>query len=242
MWQDKIRYRRFSLIILCIILYGIPTVAFSAGNGDYLRHIGDGVTNSIAEPALLAWYCGGIAGASLLDGQIKERFNGRLLPKSISRGADWYGKGVNWALGNSYIIGEYLAGDRAKSEALDNLQVFNEAWAANLAATYLLKTVVRRERPGKQNNFSFPSGHSSGSFCVAAMLQELYGNRAGVPAFTLAAITGVQRIHANKHWFSDVLAGALLGACIGHGFAELVTGDKSKQKNKSFRVNLAWSL
>jgi len=216
--------------------------AFSSGNGHYMRHIGDGVQNSFEQPALLAWTCGGIAGVSLLDGQIQHRFTGRLLTRHVSFAADWYGKGVDWALGNSYILGDYLTGGHSKDEMYDRLQVFNEAWTVNLAATYVLKTVVRRERPGKQNDFSFPSGHSTGAFCVAAALQELYGNRAGVPAYTLATLTGIQRIHANKHWFSDVLTGALLGVCIGHGFAELVNDEGGKKKTTSFNMSISISF
>jgi len=242
MLLEKFLYNRLYLIIICVILEGMAGAAFSLSNGHYMRHIGDGVQNSFEQPALLAWTCGGIAGVSLLDGQIQHHFTGRLLPKQVSFAADWYGKGVDWALGNSYILGDYLAGGHSQTEMRDRLQVFNEAWMVNLAAPDILKTVVRRERPGGQNNFSFPSGHSSGAFCVAAALQEMYGFRAGAPAFTLATITGIQRIHANKHWFSDVLTGALLGVCIGHGFAELVKEDETNRDDNSFYLSVAWSF
>jgi len=57
----------------------------------------------------------------------------------------------------------------------------------------------------------------------------LYGKNIGIPAFLMASVTGLQRIHKNKHWLSDVLAGALLGTLVGNGFGKLKKDERSEQ-------------
>lgn len=60
---------------------------------------------------------------------------------------------------------------------------------------------------------SFPSGHTTRAFVLAAAL-SLTMRRAAVPAFAFAALMGVSRIFALKHYPSDVLTGAWLGTTV----------------------------
>lgn len=63
---------------------------------------------------------------------------------------------------------------------------------------------------------SFPSGHSSTIFAVA-MATTILAPALRLPAFVLAVSVALSRIMINAHYFSDVLAGALLGvfcACL----------------------------
>jgi membrane-associated phospholipid phosphatase len=74
------------------------------------------------------------------------------------------------------------------------------------------------------DNLSFFSGHTSLTFALAAStgtLAELRNYRlaplvwaTGMP---IAALTGYLRIAADKHYFSDVLVGALVGSVVGAG-------------------------
>ena len=163
------------------------------------------------------------------------------MPSWLSCCADRYGEGLNWLLGNVFIATEYWTGDRPESEFKDNLQVYNEAFLVNGVFTFAVKKLLRRERPGKQDSFSFPSGHTSGSFVVATVLYQIYGADVGIPAYSMATITGLQRIHSNWHWFSDVAAGAVLGILIGKGFSELIDKDP-KAPNEPYMVNLSFSF
>lgn len=61
---------------------------------------------------------------------------------------------------------------------------------------------------------SFVSGHSAGAWSFATAISHSFGdNHKWVPyvSYTLAALTSLARIHDNKHWASDVFAGALVG-------------------------------
>ncbi|HEX8151652.1 MAG TPA: phosphatase PAP2 family protein [Thermoanaerobaculia bacterium] len=59
---------------------------------------------------------------------------------------------------------------------------------------------------------SFPSGHTVGAFALAGVL--LFGARSPVlraSAIVLAAMVGISRILAFRHWTSDVTASAIIG-------------------------------
>lgn len=81
----------------------------------------------------------------------------------------------------------------------------------SLAATYILKYSIRKERPDHSDHHSFPSTHTSMAFQGATFLQRRYGWKYGVPAYALSVYVGWGRIYAQKHDFSDVATGAAIG-------------------------------
>ena len=84
------------------------------------------------------------------------------------------------------------------------------SYGTTFAVTHLSKIAVGKERPDGSNYRSFPSGHTSGSFSGAAFLAKRYGWDVGVPAYLAASYVGFSRVHANKHDWWDVAAGAAL--------------------------------
>ena len=91
------------------------------------------------------------------------------------------------------------------------------------AVSLVLKEAVGRERPdetsasGRFRPFSghdaFPSGHATVAFALAASLDAETGAR-WVPllAYPAAALTAWSRVRDRRHWPSDVVAGAAIGA------------------------------
>ena len=80
---------------------------------------------------------------------------------------------------------------------------------------FALKETIRRARPlNKNEEDSFPSGHSTFSFTLATIVSHQYP-RLRVPLYLTAIGTGFSRIYLGKHYPSDVLAGAVLGTLIG---------------------------
>ncbi|GMR23170.1 MAG: hypothetical protein BMS9Abin37_1577 [Acidobacteriota bacterium] len=77
--------------------------------------------------------------------------------------------------------------------------------------TFGVKVAVGRERPDGSNNKSFPSGHASGSFATATVLQRHYGFKVGIPAYVVAGYIAASRLSENKHYLSDVVFGAAVG-------------------------------
>ncbi len=105
-----------------------------------------------------------------------------------------------------------------------------EAYITTQLFTYSAKKLVKRTRPNGQNNLSFPSGHTSGMFSVASVLDKRYGYKVGIPSYLVASFVGLSRIKAKKHFATDVIAGAALGIIVGRSFVPL------KNKSKSFGV------
>lgn len=94
----------------------------------------------------------------------------------------------------------------------------------SLGLTISLKELIARPRPYDaypgmldfyelQNDFSMPSGHTSGAFATATALSLKYPKWYVItPAFIWAGAVGFSRMHLGVHYPSDVLAGAVLGA------------------------------
>lgn len=82
------------------------------------------------------------------------------------------------------------------------------------AFTIPTKQISQELRPNGLGNSSFPSGHTAEAFASAEFLRMEYQNKSiwyGVLGYSMACMTGYLRMYNNKHWFSDVLAGAGVG-------------------------------
>lgn len=82
------------------------------------------------------------------------------------------------------------------------------------AIMWPLKKVTNVTRPNGENNYSFPSGHTTYAFVVATMVSREFKGKSkwiGIASYTAAGATGMMRVLNDKHWFSDVLAGAGVG-------------------------------
>lgn len=82
------------------------------------------------------------------------------------------------------------------------------------AMVYGLKYTTRVLRPDGSTYNSFPSGHTAIAFMGAEFLRQEYKHLSpwyGVAGYLVAGATGAMRIYNNRHWMSDVLAGAAFG-------------------------------
>lgn len=138
-----------------------------------------------------------------------------LLAPDLSRLGDLYGG--FWA--HWILYGAITATSWGEADLVPRLDYAWWAVSSSATLTSILKLATGRQRPDRSNTRSFPSGHTSHSFAVAAVARELFGPRVGRPAYTLAAIVALSRIQDNKHHLSDVLFGAGLGTLVGRGLA-----------------------
>lgn len=121
----------------------------------------------------------------------------------------------------------HLIGRALKKPYLANTGLYLiEAFLTTQFITFVTKESVHRTRPDKSNNLSFPSGHTSGIFTLASVLDVRYGYKAGIPSYLLASFVGLSRVKLYKHYPTDVIAGAALGIIIGRSFAQ-TRGEKN---------------
>lgn len=102
-----------------------------------------------------------------------------------------------------------------------------ESGATAVAASYLLKYTVKKERPDGSDEKSFPSNHTAVAFAGAAYLQRRYGWEYGAPAYAVGAYVAWGRVYSKRHDFWDILA----GAAIGVGSAYIYTRPFAKKHN-----------
>lgn len=113
-------------------------------------------------------------------------------------------------------MGLGLAGVPAKHAIVDRAIEETIAYTCALSAGYLLKYTVHRVRPDASDNKSFPSGHALFAFTGAELTRMDYGWGWGAGAYAVAAFTGAERLWGDRHWFTDVLAGAGIGVLSAH--------------------------
>jgi len=180
-----------------------------------------------------ALWLAGISSGGLLvysaDGQIRSVFkkNRSLANDNTADVMEKFGNGgYEMAFLGAYGGLGYLF---KKPEMCRTAVLSVEAFAAANAAGTLVKYAAGRYRPyagrGKRSfrpfkmktaSTSFPSGHTVSVFALASVFSARSENTAvSAAVYSLASGTALQRIYGDKHWASDVFAGAALGTAVG---------------------------
>ncbi len=112
------------------------------------------------------------------------------------------------------VYGLDLIGVKSRSSVLDQTGMI---LLSNLITTALvtpLKYSTGRLRPNGSANNSFPSGHTATAFAAAELFSQEFKHESSwysYAGYAVATTTGILRMYNNKHWLSDVVAGAGFG-------------------------------
>ena len=177
-----------------------------------------------------------LGGALLLDGILDG-----MVPQGGGRNLERLSDALNHGGRPQYAVlllggtwaGGRLAGRGGLADA--SLRV-GAARAAGGVLNGVLKYTVGRERPSEtsdphhfrpfadQNRWqSFPSGHTVVAFSLAsAVAEEARSPWVTALAYGGAAAVAWSRVYEDKHWTSDVTAGALIGIVAGRGAVRLL--------------------
>jgi membrane-associated phospholipid phosphatase len=179
------------------------------------------------EMVMVAGIGAGIGGLLLADSSIHDELR---RPKK-----DEVRDVASWAtlLGSApLLLGLNLAGVTAaevyrqsggSSKHLKTALTATEAQLFALAFSESLAFMTARSRPAggadplrfEFGRTSFPSSHTAQAFAVAAVLADQYDQPVPLIAYGMAGMVGLSRLVLDKHWTSDVAAGAVLGWAIG---------------------------
>lgn len=120
------------------------------------------------------------------------------------------------------VYGLSILGADAKHGYVDRTLELATSYVALGLMVNAIKYTVREPRPDGSAHNSFPSGHTATTFMGAELVRIEYGDDSpwySVGAYTIAAAVGVLRVYNERHWFTDVFAGAgigILSARIGY--------------------------
>ena len=184
--------------------------------GNFLAELGGNSLGLLSHDNLFPSLVGAtvIAGTHLVDGQVHDYFASedrfgvfeRIVGDQLGRGAVVFG-----AVGGLWTVSHFYGNDRFRRFSHDLAQ----ASALTGLITFGFKQGVGRTRPNGSNTLSFPSGHSSAAFTAATIVEHHYGRMASVAAYATASFVAASRLDANKHYLSDVVAGAAVGYVVG---------------------------
>lgn len=131
------------------------------------------------------------------------------------------------------VIGMKLGGVESRSSW--GRMLASDAFAMTLMGITVnsMKYSIHRTRPDGSANNSFPSGHTATAFMAATIMHKEYGLTRSplysIGGYTVATATAFSRQLNNRHWLSDVLAGAGIGILsteLGYFLGDLIFKDK----------------
>jgi membrane-associated phospholipid phosphatase len=181
----------------------------------------------IDQPKVIRWWhgvllLGGLSGLMLLD-KPTERFaqdNRTQSGDDLAAGFRHFGQPEVFGPITVGLLGAGLISGN------DNITRAGGRLAATLALAGATSTVAKlalgRPRPNESldadgySPFSgqeaMPSGHTTVAFALAtALADDIHRTWASVGLYSIATGVGWSRVNDNKHWLSDVAAGAVLG-------------------------------
>lgn len=241
-WGDPTKVIQACLISVIVLLMFFSS-AIAEERYSLFRNMKEDVVYAVTSPSRMekksAFIAFGIIGAGAViysqDEKIRSYFQDHRTSSrdNISEVAVNFGDGL-YDLGFLAVYGGsgyFIGNEKMQETALLSLESFI---AANTVGT-VAKIGIGRSRPytedGNRRYSSFstdsdhtamPSGHTISAFSIASVFAEEYENPVvDVIAYGLASMVGIQRMYGDKHWASDVFAGAVIGIVSGKSIVYL---------------------
>ena len=111
-----------------------------------------------------------------------------------------------------YILN--AAGIKGKNNFRDRTMIYLMSNLIMGITVQTIKNITKVQRPDGFGKNAFPSGHTATAFAGAEFLRQEYKDVSpwyGIAGYAVATTTGFLRMYNNRHWLSDVVAGAGFG-------------------------------
>lgn len=112
------------------------------------------------------------------------------------------------------VYGLDAIGIKARHNLRDRTMLFLMSTMITSGSVFAIKNLSQQLRPDGSDYLSFPSGHTAEAFASAEFMRQEYKDISpwyGLAGYAASAATGYLRMFNNKHWVSDVIAGAGVG-------------------------------
>jgi membrane-associated phospholipid phosphatase len=112
------------------------------------------------------------------------------------------------------VYGLNTVGIHGEHNFLDRTMIYLLSNVIMNTTVFTIKNISHEQRPNGDGYLSFPSGHTAEAFASADFLMQEYKNVSvwyGIGGYAVATSVAYLRMYNNKHWFSDVVAGAGIG-------------------------------
>ncbi|MDP5001242.1 MAG: phosphatase PAP2 family protein [Flavobacterium sp.] len=112
------------------------------------------------------------------------------------------------------VYGLNALGIKGKHNFKDRTIILGTSYLLLTSTVMPLKSITKVDRPDGSSNNSFPSGHTATAFAGAEFLWQEYKDVSvwyGISGYLVASGTGFFRMYNNRHWLTDVAAGAGIG-------------------------------
>ncbi|GHU64777.1 phospholipid phosphatase [Bacteroidia bacterium] len=165
----------------------------------------------IAMPAAMITY-----GIIYVESDVLKELDYSTRNELIEDNSMWYNGLDNYFQFSPAMLafGLKLGGMESKHQLPDMFILYALSNVLETSVVFTTKELTGRKRPDGSNYHSFPSGHTAIAFVAAEFLHQEYGEKSlwlSAGGYGMATLIGLSRIYNNKHWVSDVVAGAGVG-------------------------------
>lgn len=146
-------------------------------------------------------------GLKIFNSKIKEEINEHIDKKIAIDNVSQYAPFLS-------VYGLNVIGIKGKNNFKDRTIILGTAYLMMGPTVVGMKKITAIERPDGTSKDSFPSGHTATAFMGAEFLYQEYKDVSvwyGISGYVVATGTGFFRMYNNRHWFTDVVAGAGIG-------------------------------